>query len=257
MGLPVSCVHRLFLVGWALWKLKGQLKAVTSNVVLDSLDMSLTAQVWQILHLVMVDVNTSWKYTQSRKDILSCVINVTSSLSLCFYTNPNSCVQTILKGSLKGSTVASSSGERWVWTEPFPTLSWQVAATAHAENSDCGSIPSEAHAPLSFRSRTHWARQHFAQGLSMLPILLGGSQLFIERNVSSSVSVSSLQTIVLLEIFWQCHVLQVVILSGVSLGRVQISYKSSIPLKKKKKGEGNVRPNSTACELSTTCHSSL
>lgn len=104
-------------------------------------------------------------------------------------------------------------------------------------NSDSGSIPSEAHAPLGFRSGTAWARQHFAQGLSMLPILLGGSHLFIESNVSSPVSVSSLQTIALQEMFWQFYVLQVVILSEVSLERVQISCsllgESSKPLKKK------------------------
>lgn len=189
----VSYVHRLFPVGWALQKSRGQLKAITLNVVLDFLNMSLSAQVWQILHLGIVKVSTSWKSAQSRKDTLRCVTNVTSSLSLCFYPKHQQLFSNNPEGLLvKGSAVTSSfegaMGMNWTFPHPLTTSSSDSTCWTH---SDSGSIPSKAHAPLSFRSRAGWARQHFAQGLSMLPILLGGSQLFIENYVNSPLSVSS------------------------------------------------------------------
>lgn len=254
----VSYVHRLFPVGWALWKSRGQLKAIILNVVF--LNMSLSAQVWQILHLVMVKVSTSWKSAQSRKDTLSCVTNFTSSLSLCFYPKHQQLCLNNPEGLLvKGSAVTSSfeGAMDMNWTFPHPLMTSGSDSTCWTR-SDSGSIPSKAHAPPSFRSRTGWARQHFAQGLSMLPILLGGSQLFIENYLSSPLSVSSLQTIALEEVFWQCHVLQVAILSGVSLGRVQISYslfeEPSTPLKKRRnmldwiqKPVNSAQPATQAC----------
>lgn len=160
--------------------------------------------------------------------------------SLCaFPQNPTAVFkQSWRTPSVKGSAVASSpkGAMDTNWTFPHPLMTSGSGSTCWT-HSDSGSIPSEAHAPLGFRSGTGWARQHFAQGLSMLPILLGGSRLFIESNVSSPVSISSLQTIALQEMFWQFYVLQVVILSEVSLERVQISCsllgESSKPLKKK------------------------
>lgn len=56
--------------------------------------------------------------------------------SLCAFTqNTNSCFQTILKDSWSKAVLSLPVlRERWVWTEPFPTLSQQVAVTAHAEH---------------------------------------------------------------------------------------------------------------------------
>lgn len=63
----------LLPVGWALWKPRGQPKAITSYVFLGFLDTTLTLyQLWQLLHPLSVEERPRWNTAQSRRDILSC-----------------------------------------------------------------------------------------------------------------------------------------------------------------------------------------
>lgn len=266
MGLHVSYIHRLFPVGWTLWKLRpAESNHFTcgfrlSEYVSDCTGMADTAfGNGEGQHKLKI-------WTEQKGHFKLCNKCHKLTLSVLLHKTPTAVFKQSWRTLLvKGCCVFQFWGSDGYELNLSPPSHDKCSDSTCWTHSDSGSIPSEAHAPLSFRSGTGWARQHFAQGLSMLPILLGGNQLFIESTVSSPVSVSSLQTIALQEIFWQCHALQVVILSGVSLGRVQISCglfgESSTPFRKKKKPTPkkgkHVRLNSTACELITTCHSNL